>query len=75
MTLTRRNVLKWTGIGVGSSAVAVAAGITARGSFNGAFSAGTGDPYELWEAWPTLSGLDRVVAAGVLACNPHNTQP
>jgi len=29
----------------------------------------------MWQDWATLSGVDRVVAAGVLACNPHNTQP
>lgn len=74
-TVTRRTVLKWTGVGVGAVVVAGAAGAGIRGALNGGFSPGSGDPYELWAQWPGLTGLDRVVAAGVLACNPHNTQP
>jgi len=73
--VTRRSVLKWTGIGLGSAVVAGGAGIGVRGATNGAFEMGSGTPYDLWREWSTMSGLDRVVAAGVLACNPHNTQP
>jgi len=73
--VTRRKVLKWTGAGVGAAVVAGAAGVGIRGGLNGGFVPGTGDPYELWDAWNRLTGTDRVVAAGVLACNPHNTQP
>lgn len=73
--LTRRRVLKWTGVGVGGVFVAGAAGAGIRGALNGGFAAGAGDPYELWQAYDGLTGLDRVVAAGVLTCNPHNTQP
>jgi hypothetical protein len=71
----RRSVLKWIGIGAGTTVVATGTGIGVRAAANGGFAAGTGAPYDLWDAWPSLSGVDRVAAAGVLACNPHNTQP
>jgi hypothetical protein len=73
--VSRRSALRLAGIGLGSvAAVGVGAG-GIRAATNGAFSAGSGDPYDLWHDWAALSGVDRVVAAGVLACNPHNTQP
>jgi hypothetical protein len=71
----RRTVLKWLGVGAGSAVVACGIGVGARGAANGAFTAGAGAPYALWDEWASLTGVDRVVAAGVLACNPHNTQP
>ena len=74
-TVDRRSVLRWAGIGVGSALAAggVVAGV--RGTTNGGFTAGSGAPYDLWRDWTALTGVDRVVAAGVLAANPHNTQP
>ena len=39
------------------------------------FTAGLGTPYRLWQDWGALSGVERVVAARVLAGNPHNTEP
>jgi len=69
----RRSVLKWIGIGAGTTVIATGTGVGVRAAVNGGFAAGA--PYDLWSAWPTLSGVDRVAAAGVLACNPHNTQP
>ncbi|MFI5952238.1 hypothetical protein [Cryptosporangium sp. NPDC051539] len=70
--LSRRSALKLAGAGIGS----VAVGATAlRAGTNGVFRAGSGDPYDLWHDWAGMSGVDRVVGAGVLACNPHNTQP
>jgi hypothetical protein len=71
----RRSVLKWIGIGAGTTVVAAGTGVGVRAAVNGGFAAGAGAPYDLWTAWPTLTGVDRVAAAGVLACNPHNTQP
>jgi hypothetical protein len=71
----RRSVLKWIGLGAGATVVAAGTGIGVRAAVNGGFTAGTGAPYDLWREWATLSGVERVVAAGVLACNPHNTQP
>ncbi|MDX2556202.1 Acg family FMN-binding oxidoreductase [Streptomyces stelliscabiei] len=75
ITFTRRDALKLTGLGIGSVA-GLGVGVGGlRAVTNGAFSAGSGDPYDLWHDWSSMSGVERVVAAGVLACNPHNTQP
>ena len=45
----------------------------------GIFTSGKGPAYELWEQpWPASphrSGLEGLVAAAVLAANPHNSQP
>ena len=72
--VSRRAVLGWAGVGVGGLVVAAATGATIRGAANGAFSAGSGDPYELWHAYEGLDGVERIIAAGILAANPHNTQ-
>jgi hypothetical protein len=72
--MTRRSTLKLAGIGLGSVAVAGVGAGGIRAATNGAFNAGAGDPYDLWHDWAAMSGIDRVVAAGILACNPHNTQ-
>jgi hypothetical protein len=72
--MTRRSTLKLAGIGLGTVAVAGVGVGGVRAATNGAFTAGSGDPYDLWHDWTTMSGVDRVVAAGILACNPHNTQ-
>ncbi|WP_328484278.1 hypothetical protein OHS71_40510 [Streptomyces sp. NBC_00377] len=75
IALTRRDGLKLAGLGLGSMA-ALGVGVGGvRAVTNGAFSAGSGDPYDLWHDWSSMTGIERVVAAGVLACNPHNTQP
>lgn len=72
--VTRRDLLKGAGIGIGAVAVAGLGVAVLPASKGGAFMGGTGDPYELWHTWSSLRGVDRVVAAGTLACNPHNTQ-
>jgi hypothetical protein len=72
--MTRRSTLRWAGIGLGTVAVAGVGVGGVRAATNGTFSAGSGDPYDLWHGWAAKSGVDRVVAAGILACNPHNTQ-
>jgi hypothetical protein len=72
--MTRRSTLKLAGIGLGTVAVAGVGAGGVRAATNGAFTAGSGDPYDLWHDWAAMSGVDRVVAAGILACNPHNTQ-
>jgi hypothetical protein len=73
--MSRRSTLKLVGLGIGSVAAAGVGVGGVRAATNGAFSAGSGDPYDLWHEWSSMSGTDRVVAAGTLACNPHNTQP
>ncbi|MFJ8026104.1 Acg family FMN-binding oxidoreductase [Streptomyces sp. NPDC096311] len=72
--VSRRSALKFAGIGIGSVAAAGLGVGGVRAATNGVFNAGSGDPYDLWHEWATMPGIDRVVAAGVLACNPHNTQ-
>lgn len=73
--VTRRTVLKWAGVGTAGLAVAAGGTVGIRAAVNGVWDAGRGDPYRLWDAWPDDEGVRGVVAAGVLAANPHNTQP
>lgn len=73
--VSRRTVL--TGAAIGGGAI-VAAGMGVMGvrsATNGVFNAGAGAPYELWQDVRRLTGVEAVVAAGVLAANPHNIQP
>ncbi|HEY0259555.1 MAG TPA: hypothetical protein VGC18_06870 [Lacisediminihabitans sp.] len=72
--VSRRTVL--AGIGIGAAAVVVAggAGVGVRSAVNGVWDSGQGSPYELWDGWKHEKGLRGIVAAGVLAANPHNTQ-
>ncbi|GAA4370131.1 Acg family FMN-binding oxidoreductase [Agromyces bauzanensis] len=73
--LTRRRLLAWIGIGAGGVIAAGGAGAAVRGALNGVWSSGQGEPYELWHQWESLTGVEAIVAAGVLAASPHNTQP
>jgi hypothetical protein len=73
--MTRRSMLHHVGVG---AATVVVAGIGV-GSYrvfdNGVLNAGHGSAYDPWTNWrndPTSLGL---VAAAILAANPHNTQP
>ena len=71
---TRRNILK---IGGGLTLVA-AGGLLWRASERGVFDHGEGVAYSAWHMWnaPEYHGTPlALVAAGVLASNPHNTQP
>ncbi|MFF3742397.1 hypothetical protein [Streptomyces sp. NPDC002566] len=71
--VTGGDALEPVGLGIGSGAVLGVGVGGLRVATNGAFSAGSGDPYDLWHDWTSMSGTERAVAAGVLACNPHNT--
>lgn len=73
--VSRRTVLKAAGIGGGAVLIAGAAGVGLRGAMNGVWNQGGGEPYALWKHWQDAPGLLRLVAAGALAANPHNTQP
>jgi hypothetical protein len=55
----------------------VAGGLVWRAADQGVFSAGEGPAYEAWETWHTdmSEGPLALVRAGILAANPHNTQP
>lgn len=73
--LSRRTALKGIGLGAVTVLVAGSGLVTVRAADNGVFDAGSGTPYELWHAWRAEPGPLGVVAAGVLAANPHNMQP
>jgi len=71
--MTRRQLL-WAG-GTMTLAVAGGAVLPLKGS---AFASPCGDAYAPWDLWndPSLHGTPlALVAAGILAANPHNTQP
>ena len=74
-TYSRRSVLKGTAVGGGAVALASVAGIGYRSEDNGVWNSGSGKPYELWDGWQEVPGHGAIVAAGILAANPHNTQP
>jgi len=71
-TLSRRDFLK----AAGATLVAVVGGSVWRALDQGLFSAGQGPAYEAWQNWRSAaSSAERIVAAGILASNPHNSQP
>ncbi|MEL6150432.1 MAG: twin-arginine translocation signal domain-containing protein [Chloroflexota bacterium] len=74
MAVSRRNFLK--GLGAGISVLVVGGGVY-RAADQGVFSAGNGPAYEPWENWRTdeAEGALRLVQSGILAANPHNSQP
>jgi nitroreductase len=57
--------------------VVVSGGIVYRGRQTGLFRAGKGAPYEPWQRFRDAAerGPLALVAAAILAANPHNTQP
>jgi hypothetical protein len=72
MRLSRRDFLKFGGMTLS----AVAGGAVWRAADQGVFSVGTGVAYESWKNWrDAATAPERVVAAGILASNPHNSQP
>ena len=72
MKLSRRNFLKFSGV----TLIAVAGGAVWRAADQGVFSVGKGVAYEPWTNWrDAATPTERVIAAGILASNPHNSQP
>jgi hypothetical protein len=70
--INRRNFLKLAGV----TLVVAAGGSVWRAMDQGIFSAGRGPAYEAWTNWRNAENpLERIVAAGILASNPHNSQP
>ncbi|MDO8838544.1 MAG: hypothetical protein Q7V31_06405 [Parvibaculum sp.] len=72
--VTRRRFLE---IGSGITLVA-AAGLLWRANERGVFAEPTGEAYEPWSMWQAPGYANTplaLVAAGILASNPHNTQP
>ncbi len=66
---SRRQVLRWLGVGAG---VVVVGGTAARAGDQGLFAPRTGPAYAAWHEHP--SGVRGVVAAAVLAASAHNMQ-
>jgi len=72
MKLSRRDFLKLGGV----TLIAVTGGTVLRAVDQGVFSVGKGVAYEPWTNWrDAATGTERIVAAGILASNPHNSQP
>jgi nitroreductase len=73
MTMKRRAVLK----GAGAVVIVAAGGLVWRAHEQGVLSAGAGPAYEPWATWrgDAADGPLALVRAGILAANPHNTQP
>jgi hypothetical protein len=72
MTLNRRSFLKTTG----AILVAVVGGGVYRAVNQGVFASGQGIAYEPWKDWRDgTTSPERIVRAGILAANPHNSQP
>lgn len=71
--MKRRQVLK----GLVAVTIVTAGGVVWRSFNQGVFSAGSGPAYEPWHTWKEDSGTGplAIVRAGILAANPHNTQP
>jgi nitroreductase len=57
--------------------IVAAGGLVWRAREQGVLAAGTGPAYEPWTTWPrdAAEGPLGLVRAGILAANPHNTQP
>ncbi|MBK9925843.1 MAG: twin-arginine translocation signal domain-containing protein [Anaerolineales bacterium] len=70
--INRRDFLKLAG----ATFVVAAGGSVWRAVDQGMFSAGKGPVYQAWTNWRDAeTPLERIVAAGILASNPHNSQP
>lgn len=72
MRLSRMDFLK---VG-GATLIAAVGGTVWRAVDQGVFSVGQGPAYEPWTNWhAAATPTERIVAAGILASNPHNSQP
>lgn len=72
MKISRRDFLKLGGV----TLITVAGGGVLRAMDQGVFSVGQGIAYEPWKNWRNAdSPAEQIVAAGILASNPHNSQP
>lgn len=74
-TMKRRDMLKVSGLTALGLGGALSVGLGARAGTAGAFTAGQGSPYEAWATLPGDSSPQALIAAAILAANPHNTQP
>jgi hypothetical protein len=74
--IDRRRFLRTVGLGIGTLAVAGAAGVTWSTVSGGVFATGSGPGYAAWDqAVPAIGNPLGLVRAAVLAANAHNAQP
>jgi nitroreductase len=73
--MSRRALLRRAGIGVGTILVADSGALGYRAYDQGVLEVGQGPAYAPWATWQEQEGLRALVAAAILAPNPHNTQP
>ncbi len=73
--ISRRGILRGTGIGVLTIAVAGGGVTSYRAYDNRLLGATGGDAFDTWRHWHGEPGPRGMVAAAVLAASPHNTQP
>jgi len=73
--MTRRQMLKVSGLTALVVGGALSVGTGARAATSGVFSTGEGAPYEAWRTLPRDGSPQALLAAAILAANPHNTQP
>ncbi|HEX2995283.1 MAG TPA: hypothetical protein VHP14_10680, partial [Anaerolineales bacterium] len=60
----------------GATLIAAVGGTVWRAVDQGVFSVGQGPAYEAWTNWRDAKPpIERIIAAGILASNPHNSQP
>ena len=76
MTQAKMSRRKFLGLAGGSIVVLAVGGAAYRAVDQGIFSAGQGSAYAPWIDWQDAeTAPERIVAAGILASNPHNSQP
>ncbi|WP_367320036.1 hypothetical protein [Streptomyces sp. HUAS ZL42] len=73
--VSRRGLLKGTGMGVLTIAVAGTAAVSYRAYDNQLLGPTDGTAFDAWRHWRDEPGPRGMVAAAVLAASPHNTQP
>jgi hypothetical protein len=72
---SRRAFLRRGALGAGTVLVVSAGGLGYRAYDEGVFQTGGGGAYDAWRDWNRQRGPMALVAAAILAANPHNSQP
>lgn len=73
--MTRRTLLRRAALGGETLLVVAAGGVGYRAYDEGVFQIGEGGAYDAWRDWNKHRGPMALVAAAILAANPHNSQP